>query len=274
MPHARITQPWLWQPQRPVRISRKYGPVQMMINPGAGPLDLLTTRPIVAAGVAGTVPGFGALGHSLDTTASDGSQWSSADCYWQPHTSEFTLEVLVALSSTNSLMHIFGVHDLDPTANADNGARRGLLSFGGGSSDDIYFWGDGADLDSGVRWRVDGLPQHVFVTALGGTMRFYRDGLLVASGSTPALIAFPTLTSIYIGGRHASGSVSPTMKLFKGSFRNHALSAEQIAELTLNPWADFEPVDVPIYWQTAAGGFQPAWARNANTVLVGGRLAA
>jgi len=48
------------------------------------------------------------------------------------------------------------------------------------------------------------------------------------------------------------------MHVFKASFRNHALSAEQVAELTLNPWADFEPVNVPLYWETPVVVVGPA----------------
>ena len=44
-----------------------------------------------------------------------------------------------------------------------------------------------------------------------------------------------------------------------------------------NPWQIFRPMQRRLYFGVAAaggGGFKAAWARNVNTVLVGGRLAA
>lgn len=149
----------------------------------------------------------------------------------------FTIEVLCAITACPSLsgfVSIFGtVH-----------AGRGLIAFSGGLNRNIYFWSASADLASGVDWRIDGLPQHVFITSVGGsgtTMTFYRDGLSIASGTTPGLAAIAT-SPVQIGDTNVGWNSTPTGTIYKAALYNRGLTAAEIWEKTRNPFGDYEEI--------------------------------
>jgi hypothetical protein len=191
----------------------------------------------------------------------------------------FTLEALITMTAAAELSHIFGVRATSansfPGAQT-NGTLRNLIAYPGAPGN-IYFWGAGADLDSGVDWGTSNEPQHVFVTAGGGTMTFYRNGAQIAQGSTPGgLIAF-SQGQLFIGAKHGSGTVPPVMTLYKGALRNRTYTAAEVKEKTQYPWSDFLVERDRRYFfgvSAAGGGFQPAWAAASNVVIQPGALAA
>ena len=219
---------------------------------------------LVAAGNA--VKSSGRLGMSLETTTNAADEWEAAGSFPAISTSDFTIEVLLTMTSGTSLSHVFGLGSSGlPDTGGTVGARRSILAFGGAAPCNIYFWGASRDLDSGVPFRADGLPEHVFVTASAGTMRFYRDGRQIASGATPTLVASAATQTLTVGSRHSAGG-NGAVKVFKATIRNRALTAAEIAALTVNPWSDFLPLQSHIHFNTAAGGAAD------RPILIGGRL--
>lgn len=142
----------------------------------------------------------------------------------------FSVEVLCSVTAVPSLAGFYGTRFIS----GDQGYARSLIAFGGGSNRNIYFWGQGSDLASGVDWRTDGSVQHVFVTRDGSTMRFYRDGVQIASGATPGLI--DSYTTNCLGDTGFGWSSSPTGVIFKGATYAKCLSNGEIAELTDSPF--------------------------------------
>lgn len=198
-------------------------------------LTVTTGSPVVGTGIAGIGPRF-----------TSGQQRFSAGSGPVLSGSEgFTLEVLCAITAAPSLSGFFA------SDFGSAGSARGLLAFSG--TRNIYFWGGGADLASGVDWRIDGSLQHVFCVSEGGsgtTMRFYRDGAQIASGTTPPLT---TTTGNFIVGDAAQGwAAVPDGVLFKCALYRAALSPAEIADRTAHPWRLFEPRR--IYVKAAGGG--------------------
>ncbi len=156
----------------------------------------------------------------------------------------FTIEVMCAVTSVPNLSGFFGAPQI---GSAD---ARGLIATGGGSSRNIYFWGGSADLASGVDWLTDGSVQHVFVTTAGPstTMRFYRGGVQIASGTTPALGARSSSGNWRLGDMAIGWAASPTGVIFKAAFYLRELSAADVASLTAAPWQQFgnEEIIIPI----------------------------
>lgn len=142
----------------------------------------------------------------------------------------FTVEVLCAVTAVPSLAGFYGTQ----FSTGAVGYARSLIAFGGGLNRNIYFWGQGNDLASGVDWRIDGSVQHVFVTRDGSEMRFYRDGVLIASGTTPSLVDSETTNCL--GDAGYGWNSSPTGVIFKGATYARCLSGGEIAELTDSPF--------------------------------------
>lgn len=194
----------------------------------------------------------GTLGSSLRLTATSTDKWESSTTTGPAvSTTDFTIEVLLNLTSSPSLSCVVNYNsNVTPITTDTTGRRRSILAFGSTAPFDIYFWGESADLDSGVKWRNDGSIQHVFVTATGGTMKFYRDGFQIASGTTPTLAAASTNQFVTLGSRHPSGATAPAMTIFKTSIRNRALNGNEILALTQDPWRDFRPLPKKFYINT------------------------
>lgn len=214
----------------------------------------------------------GSLGVGLNVAAST-NRWQSVTTTNVPVSASqnFTLEVLLTMTAAPSLSHIFGFNqngDPNVVNAAYNGTFRALLAFGGGSNLNIYFWGYAADLASGADWRTDGSIQHVFVTRSGTTMKFWRDGRQIGSGTTPTLAAGNPMYAVW-GSRHSSGTAAPTMKVFKSGYYPRALTSAEILARTINPWLDFAPATSLRFNAAAAASFLPAWAMASNASVIG-----
>ena len=169
-------------------------------------------------------------------------------------TEGFTIEVLCSVTSVASLSGFF----CNRGPASVTGTVRGLIGYSGSNNRNIYFWGSAADLDSGVEWRQDGLPQHVFVTSAGGSgtaMTFWRDGRVIAAGTTPTLASTVAAEPWRVGDTTFGWNSSPVGWIHKAAFYRKALSAERIDRITANPWQLFAPrrLLVPV----AAGGGIP-----------------
>jgi len=220
----------------------------------------ITGSAAIGAGVGGVGPTFASSG---------ANRFTSPTSVTFPGSQGFSIEVLCAVRSTTSLAGYFGL------SQGVFSRSRGLLSFGGGSNRNIYFWGLAADLDSGVEWRVDGLPQHVIVTSDGGSgtpMRFYRDGALIASGTTPAVTdsVNPTL---YVGDFNEGWIASPVATLFKCAYYSTGLSHARVLDLYRRPYQHFNSRVPFIYDLPVTSGFNPAWARGSNQLIGSGLYA-
>jgi hypothetical protein len=55
------------------------------------------------------------------------------------------------------------------------GQPRGIITYGGGASNDFYFWG-ASDVDSGVTYSADGQWHMYTVTHNGSAIQMYKDG--------------------------------------------------------------------------------------------------
>jgi len=167
-----------------------------------------------------------------------------------PSSQGFTIEILCAVSSVPSLASFMSTGHY-----ASGGNARGLIAFGGAGKN-IYFWGSSADLDSGVAWREDGAIQHVFCVSQGGSgtpMLFYRDGRLIASGTTPAVSNTPSSTFV-MGDSGQGWTQSPVGIIFKSSFYRRALSAIEVRQLSDNPWQIFTLQTYDVFIPSVAGG--------------------
>jgi len=219
----------------------------------------ITGSAAIGAGAGGVGPTFASSG---------ANRFTSPTSVTFPQTQGFSIEVLCAVSASASLAGYFAMRQ----GTSPNGNSRGVMSFGGGSNRNIYFWGFSADLDSGVEWRVDGLPQHVIVTSDGGSgtpMRFYRDGALIVSGTTPALqdSVNPTL---HVGDFSEGWNASPVATLFKSAYYSRGLSHARVLDLYRRPYQHFNSRVPFIYDLPVTSGFNPAWARGSNQLIGSG----
>ena len=258
-----VSQRWTRAPQVPVALRPEVArDAVVFVVPSAWRIfDMVKRVPLVASG--GGDFDYAPEGLAFRNSGGANEWWESTGETRSVSTTDFTIEMLIRMTAAPSLSHVFGIGAQLPSFGTNQDMRR-VLCFGGASSDDIYFWGGGiGDWDTGVRFRTDGSLQHIFFTATGGTIRLYRDGVQAASTTTPALIAVADPTYLAVGSRHAGGASSATFRLMKGSIRNRALTAQEVAELTLNPWLDFVPQQR--LWLNAA-------AAAARPRLVDGKL--
>jgi hypothetical protein len=279
MPYVVIPSKRIAQPRGRVVLTREAASESHASVIGSRPLELVTgadMTPISGAKLHQTGVGIG-YGITVDP-----DKWESypATVPGTVSASTFTIEIYVSMTRADALANIFGLREYNAAfpfpGGQDTGKLRSVLAYPG-TPGNIYFWGAGADLDSSTLWSIAGAPQHVFITATGGVMSFYRAGRFVASGVTPAALLSFTLGQVIIGSRHASGTGSSTFTLYKGAVRNRAFSADEIVERTKYPWMDFAVDSDKRYFfgvSAAGGSFQPAWARGANTVISTGVRAA
>lgn len=100
-------------------------------------------------------------------------------------------------------------------------------------------------------------------------MRFYRDGALIAGGTTPTLSA-ATATSLYVGDMAEGWAGTPTGTISKAVVHPRALSASEIAELTANPWQLFARPAARVFVSTAAATVPARYYY--DMIASGGRL--
>lgn len=119
----------------------------------------------------------------------------------------------------------------------------------------------------------DNLIHHVAFVIDGANARLYKDGLVVASASN--IDSTNTFTSgafpADIGGFNHSAA-----NLWLGDiealwiWRHRALTETEVRQHQAQPYAMFLPLRVDHGMNALAGGFQPAWAKNANRLISGG----
>lgn len=248
MSMLRYSTPWTRQPQGGVGINLGHPLAQGLalvsqrsglIRPGN------TYTPLAATGNVSVAPGIAGVGPTF--TSSGANRYSATLTTSIPSTEGFTLEVLCAVTASPNLGGYFALN---------SGSGRGILSFGGGNNRNIYFWGNGADLASGVDWRTDGKLQHVFITSAGGSgtsMVFYRDGVQIASGTTPGIVSL-TNPTLHVGDFNNGWNATPTGTIFKTAYYRRALSALEVFSLYFNSWQVFAPLTCRIWVGAAAAG--------------------
>jgi len=212
--------------------------------------------PVIAAGTPLlSTPGIAGIGAGFG----GGTQRISCGQFGATDTGPFTLEVLCAITAAPSLA---GFCSISP--DSGTGGGRGLLAYTG--TRNIYFWGNSADVSSGVDWRVDGSLQHVFCVSMGSgqPMYFYRDGSLIATKTTPTLIATSAASTWSIGDTNRGWGSSPTGQIFKVARYGRALTAAEVAEITGSPWGFAEPQRI----------FVPVAASGGGSSTIGGAVAA
>lgn len=216
------------------------GPVVsgLEVRTGQEPLQLVAGSPVIRPHQDGFGPVF----------AGGGQQYSAGFVGDVGGTGPFTIEVLVRITSAPALSGFFGLSN-----SSGDGTARAVLAYGGGANKNIFFWGGSADFASGVDWREDGSLQHVFVASEGSgqPLWFYRDGALIASGTTPTL-ANTGNTPYFVGDAGAGWASSPTGAIVKAAHYRRALTPGEVRLLTDDPWANFESLRLPISFTASA----------------------
>jgi hypothetical protein len=152
-------------------------------------------------------------------------------------TDYFTMEVLGAFTAAPGTAVFLGAG----TGGVAGGIRN-LASLSGNIG--LVCWG--VDISSGIAWRTDGKPQHVFAVIRGnGTNAlFYRDGAQIASVSVTGLT---DMTNNALGIGLGYSGVTPTGVITKAAIYKRALSPGEIRFLTTYPWQSFAPLQREIW---------------------------
>jgi hypothetical protein len=198
----------------------------------------------IEAGSPGKGTGNGGRGLSF----SGGAQRFVTNRTLGDQSGPFSIEVLCSITACSSLAGFAGLRN---PSSFPSGATRALLGYSGANSRNIYFWGNSADVDSGVEWGIDGSLQHVVVTSGGsGTpMVFYRNRTVIYTGTTPTLITVPS-TELRIGDIGSGWSASPTGIIFYSAYHARILSFSDVSDI----WRSFAPRQVIIPSAAAAAG--------------------
>lgn len=144
---------------------------------------------------------------------------------------QWTIEFWHHTTSYVSLAQIFGFGRAYGT-----GGSPGLEGAGGGTknnryvlqfNDNYYFWGDGADWDTGIAWDV-GSTRHIVFSFDGSKLRMYRDGSPAASRSGLPAGMIAALDNVTLGSCHSAGSC-PDATIDEVAIYAAALSSARIA---------------------------------------------
>ncbi len=132
----------------------------------------------------------------------------------------WSMEVWASMTTTVNLAAVFGMSLTDPSGSPATGQLRGFLQFGGSSPNyHVYFWGSGADWDSGIAWNIDGLPHCYLFTSNGGatgTVTLYIDGVSKASGTPGGSLTTGTTPRAWAGARHGAAATTFGGKFISG----------------------------------------------------------
>ena len=85
----------------------------------------------------------------------------------------FTLECHISPRAYVSLAGYWGVGAYDGSSNGVSGTTKAIISF----NNNIYFWGDGQDWDTGVAWPTHGRKTNICFTSDGTTIKLFVDVL-------------------------------------------------------------------------------------------------
>lgn len=147
--------------------------------------------------------------------------------------SSFTIASWVRTYAYVSLASAWGFGGQLPAATSGDGTGRYLLQF----NNHYYFWGFNADWDTGIAWDIDANWHHIVFTFDGTTLRFYRDGVLTATGTPSRTLStagdFVTAFSFYSSG----GTTAANMDLDIGLIYSRTLSADEITRLYSESYA-------------------------------------
>src|SRR3989338_2687980 len=136
-------------------------------------------------------------------------------------TAPFTLSGWVKVSAYVDLSHVFGFGSQMPNG-LNNGTMRSILEY----NSNWYFWGAGADWDTGIAFDADNNWHFAVISANATNIFFYRDGVLRASSARPAALQTAN-TYVTMGSKHSAGA------FFNGQIDevrcyNRELSAEEV----------------------------------------------
>lgn len=86
-----------------------------------------------------------------------------------------------------------------------------------------------------------------------GTLLLYRDGVLLTSASPTLRNISQANRYVAIGSRGNGTTSAYRNQASMASMWNRALSEHEIAVRAVNPWMDFEPEPIQIYWSAGGG---------------------
>jgi hypothetical protein len=205
--------------------------------------------------------GYSPLGVSVISSGASTAAARYDTGYTIADTSACTLEFLIYPTATASLAAAGGFSTLTTTDGqfnngSVNGSIRGVLSYGGSSPYDLYFWAANNDYDSTKQW-VLGAAQHIVITKASGTgavtINVYRNGVLAASGNSGNGSAFYQSGPYwYLFGRHNSASATITGAIAKAALYDCMLGAAEVGELYAAPWAQLKPNRGCLYFGAGA----------------------
>jgi len=151
-----------------------------------------------------------------------------------------TIVAVIKPRSYVSLSNIFGFGR--DTATLSVGFGRYILQF----NNNYYFWGMGADWDTGIAYDTDAHQHIIAMVKTGATsFEFYRDGILRAT-TTSLTGTLQNLTAgnreIFVGNGHPSAATGPDMLWGGGAIFDRALTAPEARSITTDFYAQiFEP---------------------------------
>ena len=196
-------------------------------------------------------PGLGCKGIAFSGVQGQSESYPIGTLGAYPANQGFSIEVICSITAAAALSGFVSVGAPGTTV---NGATRGLIAYGGTNNRNIYFWGSTNDLASGVDWLIDGSLQHVICTSSAGSgspMRFYRNGILIASGTTPGSLSVTSGGSASVGDTQQTWNQAPAGIIFKTAYYKRELSAEEVGELWRYPYAMISRAPLP--FQVLAG---------------------
>ena len=247
---------WTRQPQRLVSLSKTEPTASGVLALASGQYGYSNQERVPLSVAAGTVtigaPGIAGTGFRFSGGGGNAATMPFAGVL--SGSQAFTIEILCAITAAPVLAGMAGL------SGGSSSTSRSLIAYTGGASRNIYFWGNGNDLSSGVPWLTDGSLQHVFCVSDGGIgaggihpLRFYRGGALIASGTTPFAMSDTTTTTLRIGDTNAGWTSTPTGVIFKAAVYGRALSQIEISALTANPWRQFSKKSTRIFLPAGGG---------------------
>ena len=184
-----------------------------------------------------------------------------------------TLTIYIARSGgTSNFGRIFSRNQLGGSTAAE------VVNFCGAGADIAYCRTDGSGTDIADAQATHGAfnEPHTLVTVNDGvntsSTKIFEDGVQLSTSAvaSPVGLTAPLATNYLNFGNFGSGTRAHDGWIGLFLSWNRMLSTAEIREITRNPWQIFKPIGTRIYIDGGSSSFNPAWARNRNTLIQAG----
>lgn len=233
LPDWRLVHPWALHPGRkptgPIRINPRYASDCFFASDGSRDYsksgNTLTNSGLLTSG--GCID-FPPPSRTVGLTLNDAKNIAALAA------DDFTIVAAFRPRAYVNLASIFGFGTDTTQQSTASGQIRSILQF----NDNYYFWGAGADWDTGIPIDTDG-RLHVVAFAKKGSITyvdFYRDGRKLASTAslTGSLSDLNTAgeRSIVVGSGHPSAATGPNMLWAGGALWSRCLPDADLCVIT------------------------------------------